>query len=190
MDTHVTETTVTTPNRFLDIDGRRLTYRVIGVGKTILLCTRFRGTMDDWDPAFLNGLAANGLRVVTFDYTGLGLSTGVASYNPSALAKDVRDLVAGLSLENFVIAGWSLGGIVAQVVLATMPAKLSHAVLLATTPAGPLLKPSEQLFYDQARKEDMGFESQVTLFFEPTSEESRAAANRSLKRIAERQEGR
>ena len=71
-----------------------------------------------------------------------------------------------------------------------MPAKLSHAVLLATTPAGPLLKPSEQLFYDQARTEDMGFESQVTLFFEPTSEASRAAANRSLKRIAERREGR
>jgi len=29
-----------------------------------------------------------------------------------------------------------LGGIVAQVVLATMQTKLSHAVLLATTPAG------------------------------------------------------
>ena len=190
MTTPVTETAVTTPNCFLDIDGRRLAYRVIGEGKTILLCTRFRGTMDDWDPAFLDGLAANGLRVVIFDYTGLGLSTGEASYNPSALAKDVRDLVAGLSLENIVISGWSLGGIVAQVVLATMPAKLSHAVLLATTPAGPLLKTSEQLFYDRARTEDMGFENQVTLFFEPTSGASRAAANRSLKRIAERHEGR
>ena len=125
-----TETAVTAPNRFLDLDGRRLAYRVIGEGKTILLCTRFRGTMDDWDPAFLGGLAANGMRVVIFDYTGLGLSTGEPSYNPQALAKDVRDLVAGLSLENIVIAGWSLGGIVAQVVIATMPAKLSHAVLL------------------------------------------------------------
>jgi len=190
MTTPITETAVTTPNRFLDIDGRRLAYRVIGEGKTILLCTRFRGTMDDWDPAFLDGLAASGLRVVIFDYTGLGLSTGEASYSPLALAKDVRDLVAGLSLENIVISGWSLGGIVAQVVLATMPAKLSHAVLLATTPAGPLLKPSEQLFCDRARTEDMGFENQVTLFFEPTSEASRAAANRSLKRIAERREGR
>ena len=184
------ETAVTSPNRFLDIDGRRLAYRVIGEGKTILLCTRFRGTMDDWDPAFLNGLAANGMRVVIFDYTGLGLSTGEPSYNPQALAKDVRDLVAGLSLGNIVIAGWSLGGIVAQVVLATMPAKLSHVVLLATTPAGPLVKPSEQLFYDQARIEDMGFERQVTLFFEPTSDASRTAAKRSLERIAQRRAGR
>ena len=62
----------------------------------------------------------------------------------------MRDLIAGLSLENIIIAGWSLGGIVAQVVLATVPAKFSHAVLLATTPAGPLVKPSEQVFYDQA----------------------------------------
>ena len=111
-----TETAVTSPNHFLDIDGRRLAYRVIGEGKTILLCTRFRGTMDDWDPGFLDELAANGMRVVIFDYTGLGLSTGEPSYNPLALAKDVRDLVAGLSLENLVIAGWSLGGIVAQFV--------------------------------------------------------------------------
>jgi hypothetical protein len=37
------------------------------------------------------------------------------------------------------------------------------------------LKPSEQLFYDQARMEDMGLERQVTLFFEPTSEVSRGS---------------
>jgi pimeloyl-ACP methyl ester carboxylesterase len=77
------DTAATTPNRFLDIDGRRLAYRVLGEGKTILLCTRFRGTMDDWDPAFLDGLAANGMRVVIFDYTGLGLSTGGPSYFPA-----------------------------------------------------------------------------------------------------------
>jgi len=190
MVTSVIEAAVTTQNRFLDIDGRRLAYRVIGEGKTILLCTRFRGTMDDWDPAFLDALAANSLRVVIFDYTGLGLSGGEASYKPSVLTKDVRDLVSSLSLENFVISGWSLGGIVAQIVFATMSSKLSHVVLLATTPAGPLLKSGEQLFNDQAREEDMGIERQVTLFFEPKSEESRAAANRSLRRIAERRVGR
>jgi hypothetical protein len=29
-----------------------------------VLCTRFRGNMDVWDPAFLDALARNGFRVI------------------------------------------------------------------------------------------------------------------------------
>ena len=89
---------VEAPNQFVACAGRRLAYRSIGVGKPLVLCVRFRGNMDDWDPAFLDALAAEGLRVVTFDYSGLGLSTGPRSYDPVALGRDANDLIDELDL--------------------------------------------------------------------------------------------
>lgn len=177
---------ITAPNQFLESRERRLAYRSIGTGTPVVLCTRFRGNMDLWDPLFLDSLAANGFRVITFDYSGLGLSTGDRSYNPQSLAQDAHDLIEGLALKDVVIAGWSLGGLAAQVVLAMYPQALSHAVLIGTGPAGPLVKTAEQLFYDTARIPENSFEDQVVLFFEPRSDASRAAAKRSVDRIAGR----
>ena len=77
---------VATENQYVDVNGRRLAYRSIGVGKPLVLCTRFRGNMDLWDPLFLDSLAANGFRVITFDYSGLGRSMGEKNYDALALA--------------------------------------------------------------------------------------------------------
>lgn len=174
------------PNLHVEVPGRRLAYRSIGAGKPIVLCTRFRGNMDVWDPAFLDALAGNGFHVITFDYSGLGLSSGDKSFNPVDMARDANDLIEALDLKDVVISGWSLGGMVAQVVLAMYPKRLSHAVLIGTTPPGPNVKLAEQLFYDTAVIPDYGFEHEVILFFEPRSAASRAAARRSVDRIAQR----
>jgi len=131
-------------------------------------------------------LAANGFRVITFDYSGLGLSTGEKSYDPVALAGDARDLIEALELNGAVISGWSLGGLGAQVVVAMFPERISHAVLIGTSPPGPNVKPAEQLFYDTAVIPVNSFEDEVVLFFEPRSRASREAARRSADRIANR----
>lgn len=177
---------VNAPNRFVEINGRTLAYRSIGTGKPFVVCTRFRGNMDAWDPAFLDALAAHGLRVITFDYTGIGLSTGTPTYNPIEMVQDPRDLTEALELRDVVIGGWSLGGMVAQAMLALHPQRLSHAVLIGTVPPGPNVKPAEQLFYDTASLETYGIEEETILFFEPRSEASRAAARSSVRRIAQR----
>ncbi len=174
------------PNEFVDTGGRRLAYRSVGVGRPILLCTRFRGNMDVWDPLFLDSLAANGFRAITFDYSGLGLSTGTRDYNPVSLAHDARDLIEALDLRDVVLAGWSLGGLAAQACLAMFPQRISHCVLIGTGPPGPLVKAAEQLFYDTASRPVNTFEDEVILFFEPASVSSREAARRSHDRIAGR----
>lgn len=181
---------VSAPNQFVESRGRRLAYRSIGRGTPIVLCTRFRGNMDVWDPAFLDALAARGFQVITFDYSGLGLSTGERTYNPPSLAADARDLIDALDLPCAVIAGWSLGGLVAQTVVALYPDRLSHAVLIGTNPPGPNVKGAEQLFYDTASIPEYGLEEETILFFEPRSAMSRAAAERSVARIAERTDDR
>jgi pimeloyl-ACP methyl ester carboxylesterase len=177
---------VDAPNQFAVINGRTLAYRSIGSGKPIVLCTRFRGNMDVWDPAFLDALVANGLRVITFDHTGLGLSTGTPTYNPIEMVRDPRDLIEALELSDVVISGWSLGGMVAQAMLALHPERLSHAALIGTVPPGANVKPAEQLFYDTATLATYGIEEETILFFEPRSEASRQAARRSVARIAQR----
>jgi pimeloyl-ACP methyl ester carboxylesterase len=174
------------PTQYIETNGRRLAYRTIGDGQPLLLCTRFRGNLDCWDPAFLDALAAANFRVITFDYSGLGLSSGTATYNPFAMASDPRDLIEALGLRDVVIGGWSLGGLVAQVVVALHATHISHAVLLGTTPPGPIVKPAEELFFTTAAREVNDFEDEVILFFEPRSPESRAAARRSADRIAAR----
>lgn len=183
-------TASTAPHQYVESRGRRLAYRSIGSGKPIVLCTRFRGTMDLWDPAFLDGLVANGLRVITFDYSGLGLSGGEKTYNPIEMMRDPVDLIEALDLQGVVIGGWSLGGMVAQAMLVMQPQRLSHGVLIGTTPPGPLVKEAEQLFYDTATLPTYDVEDETILFFEPRSAASRAAAQRSHERIAQRTEGR
>lgn len=185
-----TVSAVNAPNSFVEAGGRRLAYRTIGEGKPIVLCVRFRGTMDVWDPAFLDALAAHGFQVVTFDYSGLGHSTGERSMNPFDLAKDASDLIAALALRDVVISGWSLGGLAAQAALAVFPQNISHAVLIGCIPPGPQVKLGEQLFYDTAVIPDYTLEHETILFFEPKNPASVAAAARSVARIAARSEGR
>ncbi len=182
-------TAITAPNRFIDVDGRTLAYRSIGAGQPILLATRFRGNMDLWDPAFLDGLVSKGFRVITFDYSGLGLSTGTATYNPMEMVKDLNDLMEALNLENVVVSGWSLGGIVAQTALALHPGRISHLVLIGTNPTGEMAVLAEPLFFEVAARENYSLEDFVTLFFEPDSAPSREAARRSMERIFQRTEG-
>lgn len=173
------------PTQFAEVSGRRLAYRTIGSGKPLLLCVRFRGTMDSWDPLFLDSLVAQGFQVTVFDYSGLGQSTGERTYNPAALAKDALELIDALQLDRPAVGGWSLGGIAAQIVLAQAPQRISHLVLIATTPPGPLVRSSDQLFYTVARR-DNDFDDFMTLFFEPASATSRAAAAQSFARIGAR----
>lgn len=171
------------PTRFVEVGGRKLAYRSVGEGKPFVLCNRFRGVLDLWDPAFIDSLAAEGFKVVTFDYSGLGQSTGEKTYNPGALVKDAKDLVDALGLKDVVIGGWSLGGIAAQIFLAMFGGNVSHVVLLATTPPGQLVKSAEQLFFDTASSPGASLEQFTTLFFEPKDEGSRAASKRSFERI-------
>ena len=116
------------PTRFVEVGGRKLAYRSVGQGKPIVLCHRFRGVLDWWDPAFIDGLAAQGFQIVYFDYTGLGQSTGEKTYDAVSLAKDAKDLIGALGLKDVVIGGWSIGGVAAQIFLAMFGADVSHEI--------------------------------------------------------------
>lgn len=178
-----------TPTQFADIVHSRLAYREFGSGRALILCTRFRGTLDTWDPAFLDYLGKR-FRVITFDYSGIGLSTGTPSYDPKFLAHDVIALANTLCVRQFVIGGWSLGGQVAQVVAAVWPKRVSHLVLLGSVPPGESTLGPTPAYSACALKPSNTLDEEITLFFEPMAVESREAARASRERMALRASGR
>ncbi|MEZ4588500.1 MAG: alpha/beta hydrolase [Gemmatimonadales bacterium] len=168
------ERAVTTATLFADLGDRRIAYRSLGEGPPLLLCNRFRGTLDTWDPAFLDALATR-FRVITFDLSGIGRSTGEVPTDGVTAAADVAALARFLGLDRVVLAGWSLGGYVAQVAATRHPGLVSHLVLLGTAPPGVNPHPMEPVFLATALKPVNDLDDEVILFFEPASDASRAA---------------
>jgi hypothetical protein len=94
--------------QFLESKGRKIAYRSIGQGTPVILALRFRGVLDSWDPAFLDSLSQN-YRVIIFDYSGIGDSTGTRATTMPQMVDDIFDLADGLKLDKFVLGGlwWS-----------------------------------------------------------------------------------
>ena len=157
--------------KFAETGGRKIAYRSIGSGLPIILVNRFRGNLDTWDPAFLDGLAST-FNVITIDYSGIGLSTGVCTSDVYEMAKDVKDVAQALRLTKIIMAGWSLGGMVAQAVMTLYPELVSHAILIGTSPPIKSNGVSEKLFWERALKPVTDLDDGIVLFFEPRSESS------------------
>lgn len=184
-DTSTPISAVNSPNQFAEINGKKLVYRSIGKGKPIILCQRFRGNMDNWDPAFLDALAKN-YTVIIFDYAGFGLSTGPLPETVLAFAKDARDLAKALNYKKIIIGGWSLGGWVAQIVTTEFPDIVSQTIVIGAKPPGENEHQIEQIFMETAYKPSYTLEDETILFFEPASETSIALSKESHDRIAAR----
>ncbi|MBS7252487.1 alpha/beta fold hydrolase [Flavobacterium branchiicola] len=184
MNAHKTNA-VNAATEFADLPGRKIAYRSIGEGNPIILINRFRGTIDTWDPLFLD-LLAEKYRVITFDYSGIGYSTGTLPTDTKEVAKDVKDLADFLKIKKAILMGWSYGGLVAQAAMHQYPELTTHTILLGTGPMGKRVVPLEQSFLDHALKPINDLEDEIVLFFEPESEASKKAAKASHDRIAQR----
>ncbi|MGM9478182.1 alpha/beta fold hydrolase [Pedobacter sp. GSP4] len=173
------------PTQFIEVGLTKIAYRSLGEGKTILLCNRFRGILDTWDPLFLDSLARKN-RVIIFDYPGIGLSTGELPVTSLGVATAVKELAEALELKKFTLAGWSYGGTVAQTFAAHFPELISHLIIIGSNPPGNNATPPEQVFFDAALKPVNDLADETILFFEPASKASVKAAKKSNKRIAAR----
>jgi pimeloyl-ACP methyl ester carboxylesterase len=131
--------------QYVEKDGRKIAYRKVGSGPAMILCNRFRGTLDDWDPLFIDELARKHT-VITFDYSGIGLSTLKDPADSLTETMDVKDLASALNLNKVVLVGWSHGGKVAQYVTVHDPELVSHLILIGTGPMGKNEYPSEKVF--------------------------------------------
>src|SRR5580693_4110538 len=103
------------PTQFIETKLEKYAYRRFGKGNGLpLLCLQhFTGTLDNWDPAVTDPLAAEH-DVILFGSAGVGRSTGEVPKTVAGMADHAFAFVDGLGLSNCDILGYSLGGMVAQ----------------------------------------------------------------------------
>ena len=179
------ENALTTKTQYANIDDKKIAYRKFGKGTPIILVNRFRGTLDTWDPLFLDLLAENNT-VITFDYPGIGYSEGTLPLDIKEVAAEVTKLADYLKLDKFNVIGWSYGGWVVQYVTFFNPSRILKTVIIGSNPIGKNEVGMEPAFFERALKPENDFEDFVVIFYEPKSEKSRAAAKASLERISQR----
>jgi pimeloyl-ACP methyl ester carboxylesterase len=142
----------------------------------------FTGTIDGWDPLVVNGLAKH-RRVVVFDNAGVGSSGGATPDNVAQMAIDAHDFISALGFEKVDLLGYSLGGMVAQQIVANYPDLVRRIVLVGTGPRGGeehLLK-----VLDDARSQPNLPDPRLDLFF-TKSKASRTAGLAFLERTRAR----
>ena len=125
------------PNKLVSAaNGVDYAYREAGDGKVpLVLLQHFRGNLDSWDPALIDALAP-GRRVVTFDNTGVGGSSGGTPDTVRQMAHDAIAFITALGLGQVDILGFSIGSFVAQEIALIRPAIVRRLVLASSAPAG------------------------------------------------------
>jgi pimeloyl-ACP methyl ester carboxylesterase len=128
----------------IEREGRRFAWRSFGVGPPLVLVNGYAAGSADWDPTLLAALARH-LEVICPDNRGTGESElgDPEALTVGAMAEDVEALLDARGLHRAALAGWSMGGYVAQTLALRTPARVSELVLLATGPGGGEGVPAE-----------------------------------------------
>ncbi|MFD9278899.1 alpha/beta fold hydrolase [Streptomyces mirabilis] len=109
-----------------------------GAGVPLVLLQHFRGNLDNWDPALIDALAP-ARRVIAFDNTGVGGSTGTTPNTVDQMAHDAIafiEAIGAMGLGQVDVLGFSLGSFVAQQIALTRPALVRRLVLASSAPPG------------------------------------------------------
>jgi pimeloyl-ACP methyl ester carboxylesterase len=165
-------------------------YREVGAstGTPIILLQRYRGTIDDWDPALLEELSKT-RRVVVLDNVGIGSSDGVAPDSVAAMAEGVADFVKAQKYGKVDILGWSMGGFVAQVLALDHADIVNKVVVAGSGPGEPSVRPTEDPKSVEIRqKVDLTVDDIIYIFFAHT-ETGKAAAGEVLSRFFHHESG-
>ncbi len=185
-----TASNTTAPTQYVTVGDNTYAYRQFGAGPglPLLFLQHFTGTLDNWDPAVTDTLAL-GRSVILFENAGIGRASGKVPTTVAGMADHAMKFLDALGLTQVDVLGFSLGGMVAQVIALKRPALLRRIILSGTGPEGgvgvgmdrpELLK----IFVDQ--KMPMS-EKLVKLFFE-TTETSQSAGRQFVQRLAQRTE--
>jgi pimeloyl-ACP methyl ester carboxylesterase len=176
------------PTKTVDVAGTPFAYREVGTGGGVplVLLHHVTAVLDDWDPAVVDGLAAE-RRVVLVDLRGVGRSGGTTPDTFEAMADDTVAFLDALGLGEVDLLGYSLGGIVAQVVAQQYPDRVRRMILAATAPAGAEGPAATGATLQAAvqKATEQGKHPKHFLFFEQ-SPAGQAAADAFLARLDER----
>jgi len=183
-----TASNTTAPTKFVTVGENTYAYRQFGVGQGLPLVffQHFTGTLDNWDPAVTDRLARD-RSVVLFENAGIGRSNGKVPETVATMADHAMKFLDAIQLTRVDVLGFSLGGMVAQVIALKRPRLLRRIILAGTGPEGGVGVAMDRpeflkIFVDQKMPPS---EKLLKLFFE-TTETSQSAGRRFVERLARR----
>lgn len=125
------------PTKSVSVDGTHFVYRELGIdsGIPVIFLNHLAANLDNWDPRVVDGIAAKH-HVITFDNRGVGGSAGKTPDTVEAMAHDAVAFIRALGFDQVDLLGFSLGGMVSQVIAQQEPALVRKIILAGTGPAG------------------------------------------------------
>jgi pimeloyl-ACP methyl ester carboxylesterase len=164
-------------------NGISFAYRDLGNGDVpVVLLQHFRGNLENWDPPLIDALAEN-RRVLTFDNTGVGGSTGMTPHTIAEMAHGAIAFLDALDLSQVDLLGFSIGSFVAQEITLARPDLVRSLVLASSAPQGAAgMHGWAKDVIDAVGQRQGSPEGYLSVFYAASSA-SRDAGKQSLQRI-------
>ncbi|ADB35955.1 alpha/beta hydrolase fold protein [Kribbella flavida DSM 17836] len=134
--------------QLLNVHGVELCVETFGdpADPPILLIHGAAASMDYWETAFCELLAAGPRYVVRYDHRDTGRSVsyppGKPGYTGTDLVRDPVGILDALGIGRAHVAGLSMGGGIAQQLVLDFPDRVRSLTLIATSPLGDDLPPA------------------------------------------------
>ena len=170
--------------RYAEDRRGRFAYRRLGPRGTVplVMATRFRGTIDHWDPALLDLLGSQ-QDVIVFDNRGTAASAGAPPDTIEGLAEGLLEFAGALGLTQVDLLGWSMGGYVVQAAALNRPELVRRLIVAGSGPGRVPGLPAQPARVGQViGKPVLGDDDFLYLFF-PETGEGRRAGLASLRRL-------
>jgi pimeloyl-ACP methyl ester carboxylesterase len=156
--------------QYVEVGDVRYAYRELSPEQLadttpLVFLHRFRGTLDDWDPAFVDAVAER-RHVILFSDAAVGSSTGSPATSVDEKAQNAASFVRALGHNVVDVLGFSMGGFVAQAIAMQEPTLVRKVVLIGTGAGGnPETDPHTDIVFEIALKPEYSFEDVRYLFF-------------------------
>jgi pimeloyl-ACP methyl ester carboxylesterase len=176
------------PTQTIKAGGVEFAYRQLGpsTGVPVVFLTHLAAVLDNWDPRVVDGIAARH-RVIAFDNRGVGASSGSTPTTIEEMASDAVTFIGALGFDQVDLFGFSMGGMIAQVIAQQQPQLVRKMIIAGTGPAGGegIDKVTRISYLDTARGLLTRQDPKQFLFFTRTPN-GRRAGKEFLARLEER----
>jgi pimeloyl-ACP methyl ester carboxylesterase len=185
-------TYATVPTQFVEAKGIKFAYRSYGKEGDIpvIYFNHLTANLDNCDPRIMDAIAAQ-RHVISFDYRGVGATTGKQGTSIPDMAKDAIAFIHALGYKQVDIVAFSMGGFITQELLLVEPQLVRKAILAGTGPrGGEGVSAVVGLTYKDIFKGLLTFRDPKFYLFFTQNKVGKAAARDFLKRLKERTENR
>jgi pimeloyl-ACP methyl ester carboxylesterase len=185
-------TYATVPTKFVEANGIKFAYRSYGKQGDIpvIYFNHLTANLDNCDPRIMDAIAAQ-RHIISFDYRGVGATTGKQGTSLPDMAHDAIAFIHALGYKQVDIVAFSMGGFITQELLLVEPTLARKIILAGTGPrGGEGVSAVVGLTYKDIFKGLFTFRDPKFYLFFTQNKVGKVAARDFLKRLKERTENR